>query len=284
MSKLYNSKDYQNKVDGMVIHLGGYWKPLSALARVLEELGELAEILLEAEKINKQELEGELADIFIISTCIANQYCVKLSGQATLPLIKEDIYSNLDLFLMLTHQASKISRIVNSYDGDKKLKPDSKRIYLTNEIENFHHILFKLSDLLKVNLTLNIENTIEKCMKRDKGRFDNISDPVSEESKVSILKDFPEKFNDKKIWGLKKWDHRLNLKENILTNTETIERYFKIGIYESFDFLIYKLPTNLLIDEIKHIFNELFPQYYIEFHVVEMKESDYKYLLLSIKD
>ena len=34
-------REIQQKIDTMILHLGGYWRPLSGLARLLEEVGEV---------------------------------------------------------------------------------------------------------------------------------------------------------------------------------------------------------------------------------------------------
>src|SRR3989344_3985793 len=70
----------QEKIDQTVREVGGYWTPLSTFARVSEELGEISEIILET-PLNVQSLASELADLYIITTCLANQYCVKLSDE-----------------------------------------------------------------------------------------------------------------------------------------------------------------------------------------------------------
>lgn len=45
-----------------------------------EEVGELAELLITKEK-DPDTIGGELADVFIITTCLANQFATDLTGE-----------------------------------------------------------------------------------------------------------------------------------------------------------------------------------------------------------
>jgi NTP pyrophosphatase (non-canonical NTP hydrolase) len=72
-------KEIQQKIDQMIIHLGGYWRPLSGLARLLEEVGEVGGALYDEDEAA---LVEELLDVFVISTCLANQYAIELEDQS----------------------------------------------------------------------------------------------------------------------------------------------------------------------------------------------------------
>src|SRR5918994_5521843 len=79
-------RDAQRLVDGWMRERGwGYWEPLSQLARMTEELGELARIVnhLYGEKPKKldeaeQELGLEMADLLYTMICLANSQRVDL--------------------------------------------------------------------------------------------------------------------------------------------------------------------------------------------------------------
>ncbi len=51
--------------------VGGYWRPSAGAIRLLEELGEVAEAIASGEV---DALADELADVWIISTAVADQY------------------------------------------------------------------------------------------------------------------------------------------------------------------------------------------------------------------
>ena len=63
---------------------GGYWPPLSMLANLVEEVGELAKVInaLEGPKrnedIKKEDVASELGDVFFSLICIANYYDINL--------------------------------------------------------------------------------------------------------------------------------------------------------------------------------------------------------------
>lgn len=76
----------------------GYWPPLSMLAALVEEVGELAEEInfMEGYKPRKtdeseNDLEMELGDIFFALICIANYYTINLDHALIKVLGKYDI-------------------------------------------------------------------------------------------------------------------------------------------------------------------------------------------------
>ena len=77
---------FQAQVDGWVQTVGGgYWSPHANLARLAEEVGELARLInhLHGPKPKKasepaQELGEELADILFVVICLANSQGINL--------------------------------------------------------------------------------------------------------------------------------------------------------------------------------------------------------------
>lgn len=77
----------QAEVDSWIRDNGGYWPPLSQLARLTEELGELARVLNHQVGPKKkkaseaeQELGEEMADVLFTLVCLANQMDVDLDA------------------------------------------------------------------------------------------------------------------------------------------------------------------------------------------------------------
>jgi NTP pyrophosphatase (non-canonical NTP hydrolase) len=77
----------QQEIDQWVRAHGGYWSELSLLARLSEEVGELARVyntrfggkpVKPGEQVG--DLEGELADVLWIVLCMANQQGVDLEA------------------------------------------------------------------------------------------------------------------------------------------------------------------------------------------------------------
>lgn len=79
-------KDYQKQVDKQISqHISGYWKPLEILARLVEEVGELAREInyrfgpkkkKPTEKEN--DLGDEIADVIYTLICLANSLNINL--------------------------------------------------------------------------------------------------------------------------------------------------------------------------------------------------------------
>ena len=75
----------QHSIDAWIAENGGYWDEMSLLARLTEEVGELAREYnhqFGAKKKKKSEAEGsieaELADILWLVLCMANQQGINL--------------------------------------------------------------------------------------------------------------------------------------------------------------------------------------------------------------
>ncbi|WP_420856108.1 nucleotide pyrophosphohydrolase [Virgibacillus halotolerans] len=84
---MYNTKDIQNRVDSYISQFKeGYFSPLSLMARLSEEVGELAREVNhyygeKPKKATEQEktVEEELGDIIFVLSCFANSLDIDLS-------------------------------------------------------------------------------------------------------------------------------------------------------------------------------------------------------------
>lgn len=86
MKKIASLKAIQERVDEWINSHGGYWPPLSMLASIMEEVGELSREInhLEGFKPKKEserpsDLGGELADLLFSIICVANHYDLDLT-------------------------------------------------------------------------------------------------------------------------------------------------------------------------------------------------------------
>ena len=87
MSVVYNTKDIQKRVDDYIGQFKeGYFSPLAMMARITEEVGELAREVnhYHGEKPKKstekeKTIEDELGDILFVLACFANSLDIDLS-------------------------------------------------------------------------------------------------------------------------------------------------------------------------------------------------------------
>jgi len=91
-------KEMQQEIDNWAQVNGGYWSPLSQMARLSEEAGEVARVLNHAygEKKKKPEeilnpLAEELGDILFTIICIANSHKIDLVSAYQIVLKKYNI-------------------------------------------------------------------------------------------------------------------------------------------------------------------------------------------------
>ncbi len=79
----------QQKVDNWISKNGGYWSPLSMLAAIIEELGEVAREINAAEgpKVKREnvdkplKIKEELADLLFAVICMNNYYQVDMEKE-----------------------------------------------------------------------------------------------------------------------------------------------------------------------------------------------------------
>jgi NTP pyrophosphatase (non-canonical NTP hydrolase) len=79
-------KQYQKEIDDWAQNLEKpYWSPMSQLARIVEEVGELARVYnhRDGDKVKKpteepDDMEGEIGDILFVMMCMANSENIDL--------------------------------------------------------------------------------------------------------------------------------------------------------------------------------------------------------------
>lgn len=134
----------QRLVRETMIAAGGYWRPLAAVARLLEELGELLELLAEGPAA---ELGGELADLWIITTALADQFLAEVPEPGS-NAGSEDQAGGARLVVA----AGPIARVVNHYDGPKTPRVGQPMPSLRESIAEFQRALGRLGAALGVDL------------------------------------------------------------------------------------------------------------------------------------
>lgn len=148
-----------------MLQAGGYWRPLAAVARLLEELGELAE-LLAGEDPPRDELAGELADLWIITTALADQYLAAVPEPAS--ALREGAS-----LLALVAAAGPIGRVVNHYDGPRTPRAGSEMPSLAEAMTTFHAELGSLAGALDVDLDGAVADKLARIRTRgDLTRFE----------------------------------------------------------------------------------------------------------------
>lgn len=236
-------KAIQQQIDQMIIHLGGYWRPLSGLARLLEEVGEVGAALDER---NGDSLVEELLDVFVISTCLANQYAIRLKDQAQCAST-----SNIpNSYYKLVREAGEVARILNAYEGDKKLKATAVPGSLQKRIQNVQHEVWNIAREEGIHLYELLDDLIKDKSSRDFGRFDHTPDPITEQS--------VRKYNshiDGRFWGgiePKPFEtiDRYKKRESNLT------RFIKIAEVEGLDGFVI-LNTKQFIKITNHSINDI---------------------------
>lgn len=178
-------------------HLGGYWPASASMLRLLEELGEVAELL---ERQHSKQLasishEGdvgsmpvqpppgdddaalaeELADVWIISTVVADQYLAAvapLSGSehgdrgSTAPRPPAT-----PRFEDLVAAAGEIARVVNYYDGPKSPRSSDGWTGMQPAIAGFHGALRAFASVRGADLAAAVAHKLERSRAVDTGRF-----------------------------------------------------------------------------------------------------------------
>ena len=249
--KLETILDYQQLIDQSIRRLGGYWRTLSGLARVTEEVGELAELLLTKE-MDPDKIGGELADVFIISTCLANQFATDLTmeyekiglpANVTEMECSNENVSASDLLLALMRRAGTIARIINHYDGDKPMKRTEEKLSLGGQVARLHQELFSFASALQSTVFDHVAKTVRKNIKRDQHRFAITYDPITEPGAMEAL-DLSTLFQQgSRFWSARPWDVSQTTEQNLSITQLTVDRFKKCAHAEGLDGLILTIPV-----------------------------------------
>lgn len=247
--------DLQKLVDTHIQQVGGYWPAEFGLARVFEELGEVYTCI----NYGKGHLVEELADLFIITTCLANQYCSKLrlAPEEKLPSTIPDSLSD---FVII---AGELSRTISFYEGLKTPKKTDNINGVELLISKLHHLILNICDLIKVDLVEAVIRKILKANARDLKRFVKSYDPCNavSASKLKIIQDkIPCVYAKKsKIWGAIDWDSNLSTSANSKNIYPTLKRFSKICRYESLDVFAIAAPDvhGLNTKDLSHFLKDL---------------------------
>jgi hypothetical protein len=192
----------QQRVRATIALLGGYWRPLAALARLLEELGELAELLADPGP-PAVELAAELADLWIISAALADQFLGEVaepgSDPARMPAVGEPLAG-------LVLAAGPIARIVNYYDGPKAPRSVEGWPSLSDAVAGFHRALAAVARVHHVDLGAAVGEKLDAIARRDSGRFQQgWQDPSTA---ACVARFGSPETGSTRLWGAPAWSQR----------------------------------------------------------------------------
>jgi NTP pyrophosphatase (non-canonical NTP hydrolase) len=189
---------------------GGYWRPLAAVARLLEELGELAELLPTGAIAGAGEpapgpherhaLASELADLWIITAALADQFLAELPEPDTAP-------SAAGSLAALLAAAGPIGRVVNHYDGPKTPREAARLPSLGDAVRAFHAALAGLAGSEGVELAAAVSQKLDAIgassdMQRfARDRSDPSTSPVLEALLHALAERPPQQPWPVRLWG-----------------------------------------------------------------------------------
>ena len=255
----------QDKVQDTVVSLGGYWRPLSALARVLEEVGEIGELLACEGIVPLDALAAELADVFVISTCLANQYCASLSCEyknLTWEKMRPPPYTpkavnellRFDL-CRLAHRTGRLARLINGYEGDKPPKKGESKTNVSVEVAGIHSVLLEMAFSINHDLIGAVDKSLDASRQRDRGRFLKHWDPTVSptlEAFRPIVETTACIFAGRaKLWGAPDYDCNLSIQDNTVKFTQILSRFCKVAPNEGLDGYVIRLTDHQHFSDIR---------------------------------
>ncbi|MEU8662270.1 YqcI/YcgG family protein [Actinoplanes philippinensis] len=244
-----NFPGLQLAVHEMIEAVGGYWSPAAGVLRLMEELGELAEQISVRNDEVSPELVEEIADIWIITTCTANQFLINLSsphqtGEAPIKLTRE-----ADSYLRtLMIDAGIIARLVNYYDGPKAPKELVGWTSLGETIRRFQGTLTVLARSLDADLESAVLEKTRRSITRDAGRFPIRNDPSMASSVIQFsptVLNSPCTFAPQaRIWGAPDWSEGLSPYQHVTGFKSDFLTFAKCAEHEGLDgFVVAHSPT-----------------------------------------
>jgi NTP pyrophosphatase (non-canonical NTP hydrolase) len=243
----------QAQVHAMIAAIGGYWRPVNAVARLLEELAELGEELTTAgAEGDRGRLSGEFADLWIISACLANQFTLTLADDRAEAADRPEASGPCrdgaaGGFVRLVEEAGRIARVVNYYDGPKNPRSPDGFPTLTAAITSFHRTLRMLAVSQGVDLDTAVESKVAAAIERDRGRFAVSYDPSTADS-LRAFKPVPPSAQSaasrpaRRLWGAPTWDGRLTVEHNVDLIIPFLTCFAKAAERENLDGFVIRLP------------------------------------------
>ncbi|WP_290779138.1 MazG nucleotide pyrophosphohydrolase domain-containing protein [Exiguobacterium sp. UBA5002] len=244
-------KTLQQKVDATIRSLGGYFRPLSGLARLTEEVGEVGEAL---EQNDLEALRLELVDVLMISTCLANQYVADLATQhETLDTANDDQDGS---FYRLVHEAGQIARVMNGYEGDKPPKAKDTIVPIGHSLARLQRELFRLARPLQLDLLTEIDRTNEKNLKRDKTRFALTRDPITEET-IDHFRSATG--SEARLWGAPVYEENQTIEDNMEAALPSLRRFLRCASIEGIEAFVFEAPMerSRSLVEVKELADEM---------------------------
>jgi NTP pyrophosphatase (non-canonical NTP hydrolase) len=183
------ARESQRLVRETMIAAGGYWRPLAAVARLLEELGELSELLFVGED-PAEGIAGELADLWIITTALADQFLIEVEEPGSGSEAEAD-------FAVLVAAAGPIARVVNHYDGPKVPRRGEPMPTLQGSIAGFHMSLLAFAAARRIDLAEAVAEKIAHIHAR--GDIERFGRERFDPSTAAVLDERPD--GHARLWG-----------------------------------------------------------------------------------
>ncbi len=210
----------QRLVRATLARVGGYWRPLAAVARLLEELGELAEILQSSAQ-EPEELAAELADLWIITTAVADQFLGEVREPGSHPTGEHGNPDRGELaarragdqLAPLVVAAAQIARIVNYYDGPKTPRSLDGWPSLNDAVATFQLALAAFARATAIELSAAVADKLRFISSRDANRFapaehDPSTAPCLELFRRIETTPWGEDIGRARLWGAPAWAAR----------------------------------------------------------------------------
>ena len=249
--------------------VGGYWRPLAAVARLLEELGELAETLA-SHGDDGHGLASELADLWIITTAVADQFLGEVAEPGSLkspppPSPEPSNPEPSDPFRGLVAAGGQIARIVNYYDGPKTPRALAGWPPLNDAVAEFHRLLATVAHAHGVDLGMAVADKLAAIPARDSDRFaqtehDPSTAPCLEQFRLIQTTEWGVDVERARLWGAPTWSAQ-PLASNVAAIAPTLTSFTRAATRERLDGYVVTGPalgsTDTLDEWVRDVLSEL---------------------------
>ncbi len=141
-----------------------YFKPHEIITQLAEELGEIANEILNQDI---KRVGQEIGDLLFAIICMANSHGITLSDKT--PALADNPEK---AFLALSYSISQIAREINHLYGPKKKKPQEESSTLQIRLQEGYESIQALAKSYKVEINESFSYIMKKLDKRDDGRWE----------------------------------------------------------------------------------------------------------------
>ena len=241
--------------------VGGYWPVQVALAGIGHELGACSEAMA---RDDSEAYSRSLVTALWLSTCIANQYCVSLSGQAielwegdcSLEEGSKSDAAVVGAFLSVVGAYGQLCDTVNRYES-AVYRRDEPSVPVGKTVVRMHRSIIHIVDMTSYSVHDLVRDRVDR-VRSFRGRVDMPSEPRYDPSYADSVLSFRDVAGatacpygkTARIWGMPDWERADSARKNVGRITPVLLRFVHVAPNEGLDGAVIRVAGIRSLDDL----------------------------------